>query len=136
MGFEGEIGQIGLRNSPKQAEAKQISPKTDEPMYNPYFEEKRAYKRFPKEYVVIQRGVGWQIFSWVCLFFLLILGGLFAYLAYDGYFKSSINQDVSFEPQINESVNVANSYQFTPQTNNVFYQNFTIIVRNSAGNSS
>ncbi len=52
----------------------------------------------------------------------LALAGFF-YLAYDGYFKSEVNQEVSLEPENN--INVDNAYDFKPVVNNDY--NLTLL---------
>ena len=41
-----------------------------------------------------------------------------------GYFKSSTNQSVEFEPNVNVDNPVNNEYQFNPSTNNSYQNNF------------
>lgn len=59
----------------------------------------------------------------VILVIIVLIASLFAYLAYEGYFKSDVDQEVNLEPEniINNEVN--NEYEFNPQTEN----NHTII---------
>lgn len=59
-----------------------------------------------------------------------IFSGVFYYIGYKGYLKSSINQDVNVEPEINVTSNTNNEYDFSPTTDNKYYQNHTIIINN------
>lgn len=63
--------------------------------------------------------------------FIVIMGFLVYYVS-EGMFKTEVNQEVTFEPEIN--VTTQNEYSFNPSTsndfNNQFYNNITLVVEN------
>lgn len=72
------------------------------------------------------------IFTITLILCVSIFSGVFYYIGYKGYLKSSINQDVILEPQINITSQTDNQYSFNPNTDvkNDYKNNFTIIINN------
>ena len=69
----------------------------------------------------------WRLLGVCFLFFFILLSLISLYLIYDGKFQSTIQTTIS--PLFNASINTNNQYSFIPNTNNNYYNNFTINVR-------
>ena len=88
-----------------------------------YGEERDIYN---KKYVRF-----WVISTIILGVFFIMVVSIFLILIYNDKFKSVITQTVS--PLFNASVFVFNDYDFSPNTIDNFYNNFTILNLNNIG---
>lgn len=75
-------------------------------------------------------------FAVFALIVFIIVAGVFAYLAYQNKFTSTVSQIIS--PIFNPNVNVTNNFEndFNPTTNNQYAINLNVTIVNNIKNSS
>ena len=88
--------------------------------YNKLSNYQSNYK--PQEYYTPKREV--SVFKYLTILFaVFMICGTFYYVAQKGWLGTNVDQNVSVEPE----TNVNNEFDFSPETQNNFKNNYTII---------
>ncbi len=124
MSFEGEINGFGYNKDKELEKEKAWEDKYKRKLvpYSDYDNLVTAQKSLPV----------FKFFLSVAVIILLVIAGYFVYQVSQDKLKSSIDQPINVNNDINQTTN--NNYTYNPNTQNTFYNNFTLQLNSEAIN--